>query len=150
MDAHGKIELLEELLHVAKDGEATFDRALEITEDRELRSAFRTALRSCVLATRQLTERIRALGRMPDERGTLGGAFHRVWIDTRAALSPDEDRALLDEIVRAEQTAVERYDAAREAARGSDLFDLVDSQASGAKANLERFRSLRERYAEVS
>lgn len=142
MERSDAISVLDDLLHVSRDGVNTFEKAVGMTKDPELETAFRTALRSCLIATEQLREKIEDLGGKPKEGGTVPGLFHRAWIDARTLLAREEDQALLDEIVKAERSAVRQYDEAMTAPLPEDVRSLVVSQASGAKANLRRFEGL--------
>jgi len=136
------LSVLEELLHVSKDGVDTFEKALAITQDPELETAFRVAMESCIIATEQLSKKIEELGGSPTVRGTVPGAFHRAWIDAKSVLARDDDQALLQEVVRAEKAAVHHYDEAMTSTLSQDVRNLVVSQAAGAKANLRRFEGL--------
>jgi uncharacterized protein (TIGR02284 family) len=142
MDEAATISLLGDLLHVSKDGEETFGRAKEITDDETLKAAFETSLESCAIAAQQLVDKIEELGGRPAERGTVPGAFGRTWLEARSTLSGSADKTLLEEIVRAERAAVKHYDEAMAAPLGDDIRGLVTSQAAGAKANLRRFEGL--------
>jgi uncharacterized protein (TIGR02284 family) len=142
MDLAKTISTLNELLHVSTDGAETFEKAVGMTDDTELEGAFRTALHSCMIARDQLRTRIAELGGRASAGGTVPGTFHRAWIDARTLLARDDERALLDEVVRAERAAVKRYDAALAEPLPEDERPLIESQASGARANLKRFEEL--------
>jgi uncharacterized protein (TIGR02284 family) len=147
MNTKETVSVLTDLLHVSNDGEQTFQKALDLTEDPKLESAFRTTLESCMLAARQLEKKIDALDGTAKSRGTVSGAFRRAWMDARTTLASPADKALLDEIVRAERAAVRHYDEALAQPLGEEARSLVTSQAAGAKANLRRFEELAAEHA---
>ncbi len=136
------VEVLNDLLHVAKDGEHTFHQALGIAEDRALESALQVSMRSCMIAAQQLEELIHELGDEPSVRGSIPGAFRRAWMDARTTLSPVPRDALIEEIVRAERAAVSHYEEAMTLPLGKEIHDRVASQTLGARANLHRFENL--------
>ena len=143
MDTKSKtVEVLTDLLHVAKDGEDTFQQALAMADDGELESALRVGMRLCMIAAGQLEEMLRKLGDQPRARGSIPGAVRRAWMDARTTLSADRRDALLAEIVRAERAAVDHYEEAMAMPLGPEIHDRIVSQASGARANLHRFEEL--------
>jgi uncharacterized protein (TIGR02284 family) len=59
-----------------------------------------------------LRDEVRRLGGEPAEAGSITGSLHRGWMGLKAALTGDDDRAILDECERGEESALAAYRAA--------------------------------------
>lgn len=66
----------------------------------------------------------------------------RGWIDLKAAVTGQNDAAIITECERGEQVAVRNYEEARKHELPSDVRTIVERQYQGAVQNLERVRTL--------
>jgi uncharacterized protein (TIGR02284 family) len=139
------ISTLNDLIHVSKDGEKGFRAAWEQTDRSLLKESFKAMSQDCAKAAAQLEALVRKLGAEPEIRGTATGAMHRGWIAAKAAVTKADDKAILDECLRGEEHAVKEYDRALTKPLPPVVRETVESQARGAKKNLELVRQLRER-----
>lgn len=58
-----------------------------------------------------LKEEIATYGREFDEGGSVQGGLHRAWMDVQAFLSDDNDKVMLHEAVRGEESTIEEYES---------------------------------------
>ena len=81
------IDLLNELIHVCKDGEHGYRTAAEDVRNSQLQSVFSEYAKQRSSFARQLQAEVERLGGAATDSGTLTAAAHRGWMDLKAALS---------------------------------------------------------------
>jgi uncharacterized protein (TIGR02284 family) len=79
------------------------------------------------------------LGGKPETSGSASGAMHRGWIGLKAALTGNDDRAILEEAERGEDNAVKNYRDALSKDLPTDIRNIVERQ----------YRQVQERHNEV-
>ena len=84
------------------------------------------------------------MGVDPDESGTVTGALHRGWIVLRAAVSSGGDRAVIEECLRGEESALATFQAAIEdpGVTGA-LHVLAVSQRHDIQATFDRISTIK-------
>lgn len=128
--------VLQNLIEIARDGQEGYRLASEHVKDAALKEAFagRSAQRSrFVHQLQDLQERFGL--QKPDDGGSVSGGLHRAWMQIRAAVSRQEDQAILEEAERGEDAAVEAY----RQALGNEVVELPP----------EAVRTLQEQAGEV-
>lgn len=140
------LALLQALLHICRDsaeGYATADRDLP---DREIAAELDRYRQQRLKIIRELENRIRELRGDPDASPTAAGAVHRAWIDARGVAAANPTEALLVEIERGEDLAV---DAFRQALKESDIDAatrrLLEHHYELVQAAHDRVKQLRDR-----
>lgn len=140
-------ETLKDLVQILHDGQKGFKKASEDVEDHRLKEIFsRLSLQRSRFAG-DLEEELRLLGEKdPQNEGTtVAGAVHRVWIDLKAAITGNNNHAILTEAERGEDAAVKAY---REALEDDDLPSSLRStitrQAVEVKAAHDEVKALRD------
>ena len=147
-DGDDVVEVLNDVLESARDGEYGFQSCADHADSAELKSIFLRHSQQCAAAAQELEHEIRRFGGEPASGGTVAGAVHRGWVSVKAALSSRDDKAVLEECERGEDAAVARYRKALNATLPADVRALLERQAQGAKRNHDEVRALRDRYAQ--
>jgi uncharacterized protein (TIGR02284 family) len=76
----------------------------------------------------------------------VAGALHRGWVSVKTALTSQDDKAVLEECERGEDSAVAQYRKALKQPLPPAIRVLVERQAQGAQRNHDEVRDLRNRY----
>jgi uncharacterized protein (TIGR02284 family) len=146
VDNDDVIDVLNDLLESCRDGEYGFHASAEHADSGQLKSIFERHSRECAAAGAELEREIRARGGEPASGGTVAGALHRGWVSVKTALSTQDDKAVLNECERGEDSAVARYRKALKAPLPLDLRALVQRQADGAQRNHDEVKALRDSF----
>lgn len=140
-------ETLKDLVQILHDGQKGFKKASEDVEDHRLKEIFsRLSLQRSRFAG-DLEEELRLLGEKdPQNEGTtVAGAVHRVWIDLKAAITGNNNHAILSEAERGEDAAVKAYrEALEDADLPSSLRSTITRQAAEVKAAHDEVKALRD------
>jgi uncharacterized protein (TIGR02284 family) len=139
------VESLNDLLENSRDGELGFKEAAEHTRTPELKALLERRAGDCRTAAEELQAQIAQLGGKPDERGTVSGAAHRVWLNIRSLFGGASDETILSECERGEDAAVARYRKALKQKLPPDIHALVLRQFEGAQRNHDMTKALRDR-----
>jgi uncharacterized protein (TIGR02284 family) len=141
------VSVLNDLIETSKDGEQGFLKAAEDATDPKLKTLFADRAEECARAVRELQARVVQLGGKPEDRGSVGGALHRGWVDVKSALSSRDNHAILAECERGEDVAKKRYREALDKELPADIRALIELQFQGVIQNHDRIRDLRDQYA---
>lgn len=138
------VDHLQKLLGTVRDGETGFQEAAEHAEAASLKTLFQgRAAQRAKLAT-ELETKISELGGQPRERGSVGAALHRTWLNVRDAVTGRDDYAVVAEAERGEDVAIGNYqDALNEADLPADLRSFVQSQYDQVKSSHDEIRDLK-------
>jgi uncharacterized protein (TIGR02284 family) len=82
------------------------------------------------------------LGGDPEKSGSAVGAIHRGWMDIKSALTGKDDRAIITECERGEDSSVKNYEEALKKNLPADVYVLVNRQYNEIKQAHDRIRSL--------
>lgn len=140
------IATLNDLIEVSKDGERGFTTSAEDVEETTLKSVFLDGAKRCAEGAAELQREVRRLGGEPEHDGSVSGALHRGWVNTKSAFTGRDARAILEEVERGEDVAVRVYREALEKSLPADIRGVVQRQFDGVLANHDRVKALRERY----
>src|SRR6187455_1662390 len=99
------ISTLNSLIETCKDGQLGFKEAAEGVERSDLKSAFYEFSQQRAEFAGVLQGLVRSLGGEPEDDGSMSGAFHRSWIDIKAAVTGRDEEAILNECERGEDYA---------------------------------------------
>src|SRR6266576_1674683 len=136
---------INDLIETLKDGQEGFKQAAEGVKDPQLKSLFTDySLQRSRFAT-ELQSEARVLGESePETSSSAAGALHRAWINLKSAVTSGDDRAILAECERGEDSAVKEYEKAMNDDLSPSLRDLVSRQYSEVKSAHDRIRTLRD------
>jgi uncharacterized protein (TIGR02284 family) len=138
------IEVLNDLIETCKDGEYGFRASAEQAHSSALRSNLLARASECATAADQLRAHVVQMGGKPEQSGSTAGAMHRGWVALKAKLSTYDDRAVLEECERGEDTALDSYRDALEHELPTPIRNLVERQYEGAKRNHVEVRRMRD------
>jgi uncharacterized protein (TIGR02284 family) len=137
------VSLLNDLVRTCEDGMSGFRLAADAVRNPDAQSLFRSRIQNIDRATTQLQDAVRRLGGDPTDRGHAAAPIHRGWINIKAVVTGHDDDAIIAEVVRGEEYAVQHYGEALEKDLPPDVRMIVERQARGVEDNLEMVRNLR-------
>ena len=138
------VETLNDLIETSKDGEYGFESCAEYVDSQELRNLFTARAQECRQAAEELKTLVVQYGGTPDKGGTASGALHRGWVSVRGTLSGNDDKAMLDECERGEDSAKAAYSDALKLGLPANVDDIVRQQSQGIQAAHNRIKELRD------
>jgi len=139
--------VIEKLAEVCKDGEKGYKDAAEHAKRSDLKSFFTTESSERGRFAGELQSVLTKLGKTEKkESGTVAGAMHRAWIDTKVGLGAG-DKSILESVERGEDEAKEAYQEAIRASLPSDVAEIVSRQARSVQTAHDRVKSLRDGLA---
>ena len=137
------ISLLNNLIETCKDGEQGFKEAAEGVERSDLKSTFYEYSQQRSQFAGVLQGMVRSLGGDAESDGSISGAMHRGWINIKAAVTGQDEAAILNECERGEDFAKEAYEEALKTALPANIEDVLRQQSQGVQAAHNRIRELR-------
>jgi uncharacterized protein (TIGR02284 family) len=137
--------VLNELLETCYDGLDGFRTAITEINNDDVIAYCQSRIQRIDEAAADLYTAIQHLGIHPAEHGHPAARVHRGWIQLRSAItSGGRNSAIVTEIERGEERAVNTYYDALKKPLPEAIHDMVQDQAQGAAENLARIRSLRD------
>jgi uncharacterized protein (TIGR02284 family) len=141
------ISIVEKLIETCKNGENGYKDAAEHVKRTDLKTYFQ----------QQSAERSKFAGELQAELGKLGepgkkdsgsvaGALHRAWIDTKASLGGG-DKTILESVEQGEDNAKENYQEALQGPLPSNVSEIVRRQAASVQTAHDKVKSLRDSIA---
>lgn len=139
------ISTINSLIETLKDGQEGFKQAADGVKDPNLKSLFREYSQQRSRFVAELQNEARSLGESePEKTSSTAGAMHRAWINIKSAITSGDDRAILNECERGEDSAVEEFKKAMEDDLTSPLREIVSRQYSEVKSAHDRVKQLRD------
>jgi uncharacterized protein (TIGR02284 family) len=133
------------LIETLKDGEKGFKEAAEAVKDPQLKSLFQEYSQQRSRFANELQTQARSLGEVdPEKTSSAAGAMHRAWINLKSAVTRGDDKAILSECERGEDSAVHEFEEAMQDGLTSPLRDVVSRQFSEIKSAHDRVKQLRD------
>ncbi len=140
MNYHFTIETLSELLAVARNGERGFLTCAEHARSDVLKKRFAVRASRHAAAAMELRQLIQQLGGDPAVRGRILGAGRRGWFNLHAALTRNNDAALVEECEHGEDHALEVYRNALDDHLPEFVRQVVLSQFEGLMSDHDQIR----------
>lgn len=139
------ISTINGLIETLKDGEKGFKEASEAVKDPQLKSLFQQYSQQRHRFATELQAQAQNLGESnPEKSSSAAGAMHRVWIDLKSALTSGDDKAILNECERGEDSAVHEYEEAISDGLTGTAREIVARQFIEIKSAHDRVRNLRD------
>jgi uncharacterized protein (TIGR02284 family) len=139
------ISVLNELIETLKDGSKGFATAAEDAKDISLKALFAKYASQRNSFAADLEGLVRSQGAKPADSGHISAAVHRGWLNLKAAVSGNDDKAILNECERGEDYAKKAYaDALKEDIPG-EIRAVVERQGTEVKAAHDKVRDLRDK-----
>ena len=139
------ISTINSLIETLKDGEKGFREAADAVKDPQLKSLFQEYSQQRHRFASELQTEAQTLGEYkPEKSSSAAGAMHRAWINLKSAVTSGDDKAILSECERGEDSAVHEYEDAMEDGLTGTARDIVARQFSEIKSAHDRVRNLRD------
>lgn len=147
MNQDDPISVLETLIETCRDGEKGYKDAAEHVKRPDLKAFFAEQSVERGRFARELEAELARLGKPgKKESGSVAGAMHRAWIDTKANLGGG-DHTILESVEQGEDSAKEAYEKALDASLPSEVQMIVRRQAEGIRRAHDKVKSMRDTLA---
>lgn len=141
------ISTLNGLIETCKDGQNGFQEAAEGVERSDLKSLFYEFGQQRAKFVGELQSLVTSLGGDPENSGSTLAALHRGWINIKSVVTGRDEKAILNECERGEDSAKAMYKTALESGLPANVLDTVQTQNTSVKAAHDRVKALRDSYA---
>ena len=139
------ISAINNLIETLKDGERGFKEAADAVKDPQLKSLFQEYSQQRHRFATELQSQAHSLGEFkPEESSSTAGAMHRAWINLKSAVTSGDDKAILSECERGEDSAVHEYQEAIQDGLAGTAREIVSRQFTEIKSAHDRVRQLRD------
>ena len=147
MDQKDPVKVIEQLIEVCKDGEKGYKDAAEHAKRSDLKTFFTTQSSERGRFARDLQAVLMNLGKAEKkESGTVAGALHRAWIDTKVGLGAG-DKSILESVEKGEDEARDAYREAIGTPLPPEAADVVSRQARSIQTAHDQVKTLRDGLA---
>jgi uncharacterized protein (TIGR02284 family) len=144
MDENDAISVVENLIETSKDGQKGYQDAAEHAKRPDLKSYFIEQSAERGRFAQELQAELAKLGK-PEKKvsGSVGGAMHRAWLDTKANLGGG-DKTILESVEAGEDKAKDTYNKALGGSLPASLTEIVRRQAASVQRAHDKVRMLRD------
>jgi len=148
MNNQDQVNKLNELITANYDAEAGYKQVAERADHAELKTQFTNYAQQRYDFGHEIKDQISKLGGEVEKGSSVGAGLHRTWIAIKETLSTQgDDEAILEEVVRGEEHALEHYqEVANALPVGSSARNIVEMQRNKISAALEEMK-LREKLS---
>ena len=147
MNQRDSVKVIEKLVEICKDGEKGYKDAAEHVKRSDLKTLFTAQSSERGRFARELQTVLMNLGKTEKkESGTVAGALHRAWIDTKVGLGAG-DKSILESVEKGEDEARDAYREAIGSPLPSDVADIVSRQARSIQTAHDQVKTLRDGLA---
>jgi uncharacterized protein (TIGR02284 family) len=142
-DRDNAISTLNNLIETCKDGQQGFEAAAEGVKTSDLKTLFRTYSHQRAEFAGELQQEVERLGGDAERTGSFAATLHRGWINIKAAVTGEDEAAVISECERGEDSAVRNYeDALNDEHLPAELRSIVERQFIQLKEAHDRIRAL--------
>jgi uncharacterized protein (TIGR02284 family) len=144
MDNDKTLSVLEDLIETCKDGQKGYQDAAEHAKRTDLKTFFNEQRLERGRFAEELRQEQTRLGE-PNKKptGSVSGAMHRAWIDTKVALGGG-DKTILESVEAGEDNAKENYRKALSESLPSNVAEIVRRQAASVQKAHDQVKMLRD------
>ena len=144
MDNKKTLSVLEDLIETSKDGQQGYRDAAEHAKRSDLKTYFNEQSLERGKFAEELRQELSRLGE-PDKKpsGSVAGAMHRAWIDTKVALGGG-DKTILESVESGEDRAKESYQKALTEPIPSNVAEIIRRQAASVQKAHDHVKMLRD------
>jgi uncharacterized protein (TIGR02284 family) len=140
-DKNDDLTILKTLTSTLNDSVNGYRESAEKVTSPQLTSLFSEFAGKREQASSELQAEVRRLGGEPDQDGTVLGGIHQSWLDLKAAVTGNDDKAVINEVERGEDYLKEKFEAALKT-------DTITGESRGV---IERaYQSVREGHDRMS
>lgn len=135
---------LRDLIKINLDASKGFEESANKLESATIQDLFY----SCAQERQRQADELRGYVVLNDEEasenGSVKGSLHRTWLKFRAALSGDNDLAIMAEAERGEETIKKIYQTVIVDTAGSPVNDVLHQHVTQVMKRLDQIRDLRD------
>jgi uncharacterized protein (TIGR02284 family) len=147
MDRSDAMSVVEELRATCEDGVKGYKEAAEHVKRTDLKTFCLEQSSERARFVSELQAAMAKLGKAEKkESGSVAGALHRAWIDTKVSLGGG-DHTILESLESGEDRAKDAYEKALSASLPADLAEIIRRQAQSVRIAHDRVRSMRDALA---
>jgi uncharacterized protein (TIGR02284 family) len=106
------VDTLHELLHFVNDRIAGYEHAVAESKDPELRGYYKQLVSQSQRFANDLNDHLRRQGEDRETATTAKGKLYRSWMDTKAAITGTDEKAILGSNIYGEEWALKAYEDA--------------------------------------
>lgn len=139
------ISTLYDLIEVCREDQTGFHSAAENVTDPQLRNLLERLSQRRGQFIGELQGEVRRLGGDPQHTVGVGAALLRGWINIKSAVMGNDERRILEECERAEDSAVHNYEDALRQSLPSNVMSVVQRQYSDIREAHDRLHNLSEK-----
>jgi uncharacterized protein (TIGR02284 family) len=147
MDQNDAVNAVENLIETCKDGQKGYLDAAAHVKRSDLKTFFNEQSLERGRFAEELRIELSRLGK-PEKKvsGSVSGALHRAWIDTKVALGGG-DKSILQSLEAGEDNAKESYQKALGASLPGDIAEVVRRQAASVQRAHDKVKNFRDTAA---
>ena len=138
-----KIQQLNELIEITRDGQRFYQHAHDEVKDVRLQALFRDMSQSKTELIRALAVKVSANQEKPAAGGTMVGKLRQMYADTKAALVSDEEATYVAQLEEAEDRILHAFEDALKDA-DPDVHALLATQMPTVCANHDRMCNIKQ------
>ena len=138
------ISTLNGLIETCKDGQEGFKDSAEGVERSDLKSLFYEFSQQRSQFVGELQTLVQTLGGDPENSGSFTGAIHRGWMNIKSAVTGKDEKSILNECERGEDSAKNSYQEALESSLPAHVRDTVQIQFIAVQSAHDRIKALRD------
>ena len=128
------VHVLNDLISLTLDSANGYKEAADNTESSQFKSMFQMRSQRRYELTRELQEEVRSFGGKPEDDQSLMGKMHNKFVDVKAALTGHDDKAVINEVERGEDTIRDKF---RDASADNDLPEHARMLVSRAYSQIK-------------
>ncbi|HEX8138305.1 MAG TPA: PA2169 family four-helix-bundle protein [Pyrinomonadaceae bacterium] len=137
------VSTLNDLIETCRDGQQGFQTAAEGVKSGDLKTLFLNYAQQRAQFIAELQTEVRQLGGKPEETGSVAGSLHRGWLNIKAAVTGQDEKAVISEVERGEDTSVASYrEALGKEELPADIRAIVERQLAAVKEAHDRVRAI--------
>ncbi|GAB3309904.1 ferritin-like domain-containing protein [Hymenobacter tenuis] len=139
----GQVNTLQELLLFINDRIEGYQRAVAESTDAELRGYYKQLVSQSQQFSNELNAALREEGESRQTGTTLKGKLYRRWMDAKAAVTGQDEKAILGSNIFGEEWALKAYqDALSKGQLSDDIRQSVERQYALAQKTYDKLKSL--------
>ncbi|GAB3243476.1 hypothetical protein GCM10027346_40240 [Hymenobacter seoulensis] len=139
----GQANTLQELLLFINDRIEGYQRAVAESTDAELRGYYKQLVSQSQQFSNELNAALREEGGSRQTGTTLKGKLYRRWMDAKAAVTGQDEKAILGSNIFGEEWALKAYqDALTKGQLSGDILEAVERQYALSQKTYDKLKSL--------
>jgi uncharacterized protein (TIGR02284 family) len=135
---------LNRLIEVCLDGQKGYREAADHIDDSDYKRMFTELSQQRARFAVELQTLVASMGEMPNDDSSTRAALHRALIDVKAAVTGGGTKAVLQEVERGEDIAVDAYQEIIDMALPATAQELIQRQYAAVKEAHDRMKALRD------